>query len=39
MNMNKKQTVWEKLLYSLCLFNAIVIERRKYGSLGWNIQY
>jgi len=34
-----KPREYKKLLFALAYFHAAILERRKYGAIGWNIAY
>ena len=36
---SSKPNVFKKLLFDFCLFHAIILERKSYGPIGWNICY
>uniref|UniRef100_A0A336LVJ1 CSON005797 protein n=1 Tax=Culicoides sonorensis TaxID=179676 RepID=A0A336LVJ1_CULSO len=36
---SRKEEAFTRLIFGICLFNGVVQERRKFGSLGWNISY
>ena len=38
-NSCSKTVPWRKLVYGLAFYNAMILERRKFGAIGWNIPY
>lgn len=34
-----KSFQYKKLVFALAFFHAVILERRKYGPIGWNVQY
>ena len=38
-NASSKPAVYKRLLFATAFFNALILERKKFGAVGWNISY
>lgn len=38
-NSCSKDYEYKKLLFSLAFYHSVILERRKFGAIGWNIYY
>ena len=36
---NGRQLEFQRLIYGLCFFHGVVLERHRYGPAGWNNRY
>ncbi|CAD7972922.1 unnamed protein product [Amoebophrya sp. A25] len=37
--MAEKSTAYKRLVFALAFFHAVILQRRKFGPIGWNIPY
>lgn len=38
-DIDEKDTKYNHILFALCYFHSVLIERRKFGAMGWNMFY
>jgi dynein heavy chain len=36
---SSKPDIYKKMIFATAFFNALILERRKFGAVGWNIPY